>query len=155
MRLLRLGSPRWKTGILSNSLSVFLGKTSAPHPPNCAISWSEVELHGMERTGFFSKITCEDRRCFQSPAELREENLDTDLEGTKPGKAWERPRCSLVGGRSQPRSPSKPGDNVGNKSHPVRVERPRHGLPREAVADPGSLQVSKARLDGTWSSLAL
>ena len=35
---------------------------------------------------------------------------------------------------------------------PVRVVRPWHRLPREAVATP-SLAVSKARLDGAWSKL--
>lgn len=35
---------------------------------------------------------------------------------------------------------------------PVRMVRPWHRLPREAVATP-SLEVSKARLDGAWSNL--
>ena len=37
---------------------------------------------------------------------------------------------------------------------PGRVGRPWHRVPREAVAAPGSLEVSKARLDRAWSSLA-
>ena len=36
---------------------------------------------------------------------------------------------------------------------PVRVLRPWHGVPRAAVAAPGSLEVSKGRLDRAWSSL--
>ena len=39
------------------------------------------------------------------------------------------------------------------KSFPVRVLRPWHRLPREAVAAPGSLAVFKARLDGALGSL--
>ena len=36
----------------------------------------------------------------------------------------------------------------------MRVGRPWHRVPRAAVAAPGSLEVSKARLDiGAWSSL--
>ena len=36
---------------------------------------------------------------------------------------------------------------------PVKVGRAWHRVPREAVAAPGSLEVSKARLDGAWSNL--
>ena len=39
------------------------------------------------------------------------------------------------------------------KVFPRRVGRSWHRVPREAVAAPGSLEVSKARLDGVWSSL--
>ena len=35
----------------------------------------------------------------------------------------------------------------------MRVGRPWHRVPREAVAAPGSLEVSRARLDGAWSNL--
>ena len=35
----------------------------------------------------------------------------------------------------------------------LREVRPWHRVSREAVAAPGSLEVSKARLDGTWSNL--
>ncbi|KAJ7421793.1 hypothetical protein BTVI_16489 [Pitangus sulphuratus] len=44
------------------------------------------------------------------------------------------------------------GLDVRKKSFPVRVVRPWHRLPREAVAAP-SLEVSKTRLDGAWSNL--
>ena len=39
------------------------------------------------------------------------------------------------------------------KSFPVRVVRPWHRVPRAAVAAPGSLAVSKARLDRAGSHL--
>ncbi|GAB0175482.1 hypothetical protein GRJ2_000013400 [Grus japonensis] len=39
------------------------------------------------------------------------------------------------------------------KFFPVRVVRPWHKLPREAVAAPGSLEVFKARLDGALGNL--
>ncbi|RMB95436.1 hypothetical protein DUI87_28058 [Hirundo rustica rustica] len=49
-----------------------------------------------------------------------------------------------------PQTPSRPG--LHQRSVASRSERwPR--VPRAAVADPGSLKVSKARLDGAWSSL--
>ena len=35
----------------------------------------------------------------------------------------------------------------------MRVGRPWHRVPRAAVAAPGSLAVSQARVDGAWSSL--
>ena len=38
------------------------------------------------------------------------------------------------------------------KFFPVRVVRPWHRLPREAVTAP-TLAVFKARLDGAWSNL--
>ena len=41
--------------------------------------------------------------------------------------------------------------DIGKKSFPVRVLRPWHRLPREAVAAP-SLEIT--RLDGIWSNLA-
>ena len=37
--------------------------------------------------------------------------------------------------------------DIGKKFFPVRVGRPWHRVPREAVAAPGSLAVSKARLE--------
>ena len=40
--------------------------------------------------------------------------------------------------------------DIGQKLFPVRVGRPWHRVPREAVAAPGSLEVFKARLDGGW-----
>ena len=43
--------------------------------------------------------------------------------------------------------------DIGKKFLPVRVVRPWHRVPRAAVAAPGSLAGSKARLDGAWSSL--
>ena len=42
---------------------------------------------------------------------------------------------------------------IEENSFPVRVGRPWHRVPRKAVAAPGSLEVSKARLDRAWSSL--
>ena len=39
------------------------------------------------------------------------------------------------------------------KFFPVRVLRPWHRLPREAVAAPGSLEVFKARLDGALGNV--
>ena len=41
---------------------------------------------------------------------------------------------------------------IRKKLFPVRVGRPWHRLPREAVAAP-PLEVSKARLDGAWNNL--
>ncbi|GAB0193809.1 hypothetical protein GRJ2_001846200 [Grus japonensis] len=43
--------------------------------------------------------------------------------------------------------------DVRQKSFPVRVLRPWHRVPREAVAAPGSLAVFKARLDGALGKL--
>ena len=43
--------------------------------------------------------------------------------------------------------------DVGQKLFPGRVGRPWHRVPRAAVAAPGSLAVSKARLDRAGSSL--
>ena len=40
-----------------------------------------------------------------------------------------------------------------SKSFPGRAERAWHTVPREAVAAPGSLEMSKARLDRAWSNL--
>ena len=45
------------------------------------------------------------------------------------------------------------GCDTGKGFFPVRVGRDWAGIPREAVAVPGSLEVSKARLDGVWSNL--
>ena len=42
--------------------------------------------------------------------------------------------------------------DIRKKFFPMRVVRPWHRLPREAVAAP-SLAVFKARLDGAWSNL--
>ncbi|KAF4788184.1 hypothetical protein TURU_163702 [Turdus rufiventris] len=42
---------------------------------------------------------------------------------------------------------------IKKKFFPVRAVRPWHGLFREAVAAPGALEVSKARLDGALSKL--
>ena len=45
------------------------------------------------------------------------------------------------------------GWDFGKEFLGLRVLRPWHRVPREAVAAPGSLEVPKARLDGAWSSL--
>ena len=45
------------------------------------------------------------------------------------------------------------GWDIGKELFPGRVGRPWHRVPRAAVAAPGSPAVSKARLDGAWSSL--
>lgn len=43
--------------------------------------------------------------------------------------------------------------DITKKTFPVRVARPCHRVPREAVALPGSLGVSKGRMDGAWNHL--
>ena len=43
--------------------------------------------------------------------------------------------------------------DIGKKCCTMRVVRPWHRLPREAVAAPGSLAVFKARLDGALGNL--
>ena len=45
------------------------------------------------------------------------------------------------------------GWDIGKEFLPVTVMRPWYRMPREAVAAPGSLEVSKARLAAIWSSL--
>ncbi|RMC02252.1 hypothetical protein DUI87_21419 [Hirundo rustica rustica] len=69
-------------------------------------------------------------------------------ESTRRERAWSvRTRGNgfpLPGGRDR--------WDIGKKFFPVRVVRPWHGVPREAVAAP-FLEVSKARLDRAWSTL--
>ena len=43
--------------------------------------------------------------------------------------------------------------SIRKKLLPVRVGRPWHRVPKAAVAGPGSLELSQARLDRAWSSL--
>ncbi|RMC14542.1 hypothetical protein DUI87_09639 [Hirundo rustica rustica] len=54
-----------------------------------------------------------------------------------------------------PLTEGRDGWDIGKELFPVRGVRPWHRVPREAVAAPGSLEVSKTRLDGAWISLGL
>lgn len=42
---------------------------------------------------------------------------------------------------------------MGKELLPVKVGRDWHRVPSEAVAAPGTLEVSKTRMDGAWSKL--
>ena len=67
--------------------------------------------------------------------------MNKDLEGQDTGNGFPVPE-----GRDR--------GSIGKEFLAVRVGRPWHRVPRAAVAAPGSLEVSKARLDiGAWSNL--
>ncbi|RMC11785.1 hypothetical protein DUI87_11911 [Hirundo rustica rustica] len=64
------------------------------------------------------------------------------------------PRDRVTRENGSPLPEGRDGWDVGMELFPGRVGRPWHRVPRAAVAAPGSLAVSKARLDiGAWSSL--
>ena len=65
---------------------------------------------------------------------------DTGMEGQDTGNGFPLPE-----GRA--------GWEIGKEFLAGRVGRRWHRVPREAVAAPGSLAVSKARLDRAWSTL--
>ena len=71
------------------------------------------------------------------PGEL-ERDLGQGMEGQDTGDGF-------------PLRQGRDGWDIGREFFPGRMVR--HSMPREAVAAPGSLEVSKARLDKVWNNL--
>ena len=60
---------------------------------------------------------------------------------------WNRTWSDRIRGNGFPLAEGRDGWDIGKELFPVRVGRPWHRVSREAVAAPGSLEVSKARLE--------